>query len=543
MSRNYKIHIYFIICSLCFFSVYYVFVDISNSSSVISMGLFFSMASFISLVINKVKYLKDRNWASFEILFFVIYWALHFLSALAWLCGYPLETVDYVNHSSSLLSVENLSKIVFLSTLGSFAFVMAFLMFCHPGAALPQQMPNDTEARISRDIQFRQLFTIQTYGLIISLAALLLMLIAAGNEFLHSAYQGDSESYVARVAETVFYPFFRIGFVACCISVLIDNITVSRIISMLYYASVMLFILILGDRGGVALVGASGLVLFGLLRYAVKAWQLVVAFLLIGALFSFAGMARQSDERTLKSFAQRGLEEHASNNGAERPMFGAMQEYSHTALPALLMAVEEFPRQKPFFNGYFSMKGLVSIIPFHAKFFPSFGEETRYAGSAEYITWLFFGDSQWIINGMGTTIVAEAFVDGGPVGVFCALFLVGALGGFFYKNAKYKSLSADDVVLYSIYTSSFVLATRAGGAGTLTRGVLWPMCIYYLLRVFGHSVKRRDKGEGSALFRRVSRVGRQAAQPYSRDLRKTTALVSDQGATLQFRTSTGPFSH
>ena len=494
MSHDYKIHIYLLLFILCVFCAYYAFVDIRSDYSAIPVGIVASLLCFLFLVINKVRYLKDRNWASFEILFFTLFWVLHFLSSLAWLLGYPLETVDYVTHVSGLLTIEHLSRVTFLSTIGAVAFTLAFILFCQPSEKVLAKRPDMVEGMLTQGVQLRQLYTVQTYAQYISIAALALMIVTAGADYFRSAYSGDMESYASRIAALIFRPFFRIGFISWCICLLMDRITIPQLAMSFYYIGVMTFILVLGDRGEVAVIGVSALSLVGLIRFPLKLWQFIAVLLVTGVLFSFAGDARQSDRRTLDSFVKQGIEIRESKVTTEEPpIFGAMQEYSHTALPALLMAVKEVPEHTSYFYGYFTMKGILGIVPFHAKIFPFFGDEDRYASSADYITWLFFGDSCWMINGMGTTIVAEPYLDGGVAGVFFALFLVGALGGIFYRNARFGRISIDDFVLYSIFTSCLTLATRSGPADVLIRGVLWTSGIYYFLKLFSYSLKRTDK--------------------------------------------------
>jgi hypothetical protein len=457
-----------------------------GSYSAIHIGIFFSVAGALSLVVNKTKYLKDKNWVSFEILFYTMFWILHFLAAFAWLCG---DSVDLISGVSGLFSIKILSKVVLLSALGGLAFTLAFLIFCRPDARYHLKMPNDIGSVLSKKEQLHQLHNIQTYALLISFGALLAMIVTAGADFFRSAYSGSAESYAARIAEMVFLPFFRIGFIVCIICALMDQITVSRIVALLYYVCVMVFMLFLGDRGGFALVCVSGGVLLGTLRYNIRLWQFITVLLLFGAVFSFIGEARQSEERTLSSIIKQGIEMSASKDDS-KPIFGAMQEYSQSALPAMLMAAEEVPEQTPYFYGYFSMRGLLGIVPFSSKLFPFLSDELRYSSSAEYITWLFFGNSPFRRSGMGTTIIIEPYLDGGVVGVFFALFIVGALGGVYYRHTKYRSMSIDDIVLYAVYTSSFVIAVRSGVLVTLVRGVLWTICVYHLLKSFDRSLRQ-----------------------------------------------------
>ena len=472
--------------------------------AIISTGIFFSLTAAFSLIVNKVGYLKDRNWFSVEILFYLIFWILHFFVACVWYINNTApEMRGFARHAAPYL--HHLPQVVLLSACGGLAFALAFLWFSSSKAnrvrnkrhqlwyipkgkswedeqerTLPRGVPH-----LSRKKQLRIFHTIEHFATLISFGALLVMIEAAGAEFFSSSYHGAPASYVARVANLLFFPFFRIGFILWIIGCLMEGFKVTKVAPMFYYVSVLVFYLVLGDRGGVAVVGLSGIVLIGALRYKIRLWQLVTVILLTSVFFLIAGQARQSEERTLGSFVEKGIE--SQKDGGELTKFlPAVQHQAEVVLPALTMAVETVPEQRPYFYGYWSMRGTLALIPFRSKVFPFLSNEQRYWTSAEYMTWRFYGENP-VRSGIGTTIIAESYLDFGLIGVVCAMFLAGILAGVYYRRIHRGLVLIDDIVFYGILTSSIVLGVRSGLASTFFRNVLWPVGAYFFLKMLARS--------------------------------------------------------
>jgi len=483
-----------------------VFRDMFGSPiAMISVGIFCSLAGALFLVIHKTKYLKDKNWFSVEILFYAVFWILHFFVAFVWYVGNAVPQMGRFA-DRALGYLHNLPQVVLLSACGGLAFTLAFLRFSRSKAGnsrnrryqiwyIPKGKSLDDEQgqavqhsalRLSRKKQLRMLHAIQHFATLISFAALLVMIEAAGTEFFRSSYSGAPDSYVARVANLLFFPFFRIGFVLWIVGSLMEGFRASKVIPMVFYISVLVLYLVLGDRGGVAIVGLSGMVLVGALRYKFRLWQLVTMILLASVFFLFSGEARRSEERTLSSFIEKGIEAQ-KEMGESHGLSTAIQHQSEVVLPALVMAVETVPEQRPYFYGYWSMRGALTVVPFYSKVFPFLSDERRYWTSAEYITWCFFGESP-VRTGIGTTIIAESYLDFGLIGVLCAMFLAGTLAGIYYRRIRRGLVSIDDIVFYAIFTSSIVLGARSGLASTFFRHVLWPVGVYFALKMFARFI-------------------------------------------------------
>ncbi|GGH32322.1 hypothetical protein GCM10011418_45780 [Sphingobacterium alkalisoli] len=124
------------------------------------------------------------------------------------------------------------------------------------------------------------------------------------------------------------------------------------------------------------------------------------------------------------------------------------------------MAVSYVPDKHNYLFGRFQLQQILGIIPFGTMFKESLFEDNsyKYIGSAQFITWIDQGDSRFY--GLGTSCIADFYMDLGLVGVVLGMFLFGYFIRFcelsFYTY-DYLSISAHvfSVVYlaFSIYIS------------------------------------------------------------------------------------------
>lgn len=508
IAQVYLLNLVFTIFALVFSCICYFLRDMfRDPMDAFSVALFFSAIGAVALVVNKLVYLRDRNWFSFDILFYFVFCLLHLGIAVRWLIGGGLpEMSPYTDVAYHLFG--NIPQVALLSASGGLAFVLAFLWFSRLRVErlLPEKMrlwqiPRVKIARrrfdlfflkkqyVGKKYQLQILRKTQRIAILISGLALAAMVIEAGVEYFYSAYSGGPESYTARISDQMFWPVFRIGFLICLVCWAIEGVKFSSLLAICFYLFVMLFYLVLGDRGGVARTAVAGVFLISVLRYSIRWWQLLLLFFIASIIIMFAGEARRSEQRTFRAFMDKGFESLEEKDTVPFLLSGA-SHYPETLLPALVMAVE-IPDNDSFFYGYWSMKGVLAIVPFHFRLFPFLKKDLQFGSSSSYLS---HSLNPALYGRYGSSIVAETYLDFGFAGVLLALFITGMLGGIFYRRMRVENVLVDHVILYSLFSGIMVFVTRASFTGPLMREVLWPMLIYFLIKkyVISFGVKKHN---------------------------------------------------
>lgn len=490
-------------CLLCCSSVAYLFRDmLGGANEVLFTAILLSALGGALLIVNKTLRLKDRNWLSFDVLFYLLYGCLHLGIGLQWFLEGDMPRLGPFSDVAMHLSFR-VPQITLLSTCGLLAFILGFLHYSKsalrnrkeerlPCLSIPLVRTASGHVRISQEFPQRRYVlricnSISYLGICLSSVALFAMVLSANSDYFLSAYSGGPASYLAAVANLVFWPTLMIAFLTWLLGGLISRNRAGKILPGFYFLAVMCFYLILGERGFPARVMLSGLVLLAMLHYRVRLWQLTSLVLAASAVFLFVGEARTSEQRTPYSFWKTGTERIEEKQSATL-LLGGLPHYAETTFPALAAAVEVVPNQRPYFYGYWNMKAVLSFLPFHSRLFSSFLKaDPEYHSSARFLT-SYYVDPEALrhtgttIKGMyGTTVVASAYLDFGLFGVVVTLFIVGALGGYFYKRTTMDTILLRTTIVYSVYTAFLTFGARSDAIATIGRGVVWTVIIYLAL--------------------------------------------------------------
>lgn len=203
----------------------------------------------------------------------------------------------------------------------------------------------------------------------------------------------------------------------------------------------LLFCFILGDRG--PLIFFLLAYLFGYLlatkhRFSVGTVLLV---LFAGAfVLNVIGIRRGSDEQyNVSQYNQQIMDVNSIS-----PLTAELASSNRT----VMYAVESTPAQFPYRYGLFTINNLLSIIPFSSTILRSLGinfsELSLYAHSSQFLTWYDQGDNP--VSGVGSSTVADIYLDFGPIGVVIVLLLLGLL-----IRKMDMLLFSNDVTNYSLF--------------------------------------------------------------------------------------------
>jgi hypothetical protein len=208
-----------------------------------------------------------------------------------------------------------------------------------------------------------------------------------------------------------------------------------------YFIFVLIVIYLLsvvfsGDRGpiitfSITYVAGYYFVSFKKLSLARLGILLIVAAFII----AFLGIARSFDKNL--SFVDR-MNESVRQRKLENPSIIPQTSELASSVRTLHTVVDYVPSSHQHTWGRFMLQQLVSIIPFSSgllSFLPESGH-LRFNSPASFVTWIIYGDSS--SSGVGTSCIADLYLEFALVGVILGMFLFGLFIRFaeinFYRN-------------------------------------------------------------------------------------------------------------
>jgi oligosaccharide repeat unit polymerase len=144
----------------------------------------------------------------------------------------------------------------------------------------------------------------------------------------------------------------------------------------------------------------------------------------------------------------------------------------------LLGAVTAVPDDHDYFMGELKVLEILGIIPYGRSLFLDETLERDYNNSSNFLTWYILGPNA--SYGVGTTIVADPYVDFGVPGVALAMFTLGFLANLLRDRAE-SSTSMTYAVLYCYFAALLVMLPRYSFL-MIVRGLIWPMIFFWLIR-------------------------------------------------------------
>lgn len=150
----------------------------------------------------------------------------------------------------------------------------------------------------------------------------------------------------------------------------------------------------------------------------------VFIYLIFGVFFiATLGHVRSLDRSV--DFTQRFASSIHLDGRFDTPSISPKTQELARSIRTVHMAVDYVPERHDFMFGRFQYQQLASIIPFgyNIATFLFSDNSYKYSGSSRFLTWVEQGDSRY--SGVGSSVVADFYLDFGAFGVIVGMFIVG----------------------------------------------------------------------------------------------------------------------
>lgn len=397
----------------------------------------------IILFKSRNRNLGQKKWVSTFYLFLVAYFIVHFQKFIDILVLPNMDDIFgvYNNH-------EVVLRTAYISLLGFEGLILGYLCFSRKLKSLNynSHFQQDSLCTISR---LRVIAFVQFLAVVLFIFYNGTIYLAGGySQEMINQMSGSMNAYVVILVDFMTYAAILIN-----AAILNRNqkdlnlVSFLRSFPVLFHVSVIVylsFVLISGDRGPIITYFLA--ILYGYLLVSKKninIFRILVIFFVASLSISIVGIARQ--DRAVNG-SLKGPKSYYNTVMAGESVMPLTDELAHSNRTAI-WAVESTPDLYPYRYGFYTLNNLISVIPFSNSILNALGLNllaySKYGHSGAFLDWYSQGDI--VTAGVGTSTVADIYLDFGPYGVFIVLFILGMI------------LCKTDYILYNVKSSSISL--------------------------------------------------------------------------------------
>lgn len=240
---------------------------------------------------------------------------------------------------------------------------------------------------------------------------------------------------------------------------------------LLVFSGVLLMYLVQGDRSEFVYTLAVAVFAYSSFYRRISLPVLLAGIAALALLMSAVQIARNAQNRSVGAIVE------AASESRDVSVMAGLANISSSG-GVLLAAVTAVPEDHDYFVGELKALELLGIIPFGRALFFDKTVPPQYFNSSSYLTWYVLGPNA--TSGVGTTIVADPYVDYGAAGVGVALFVLGFLANLLRDRSE-SSTSMTYAVLYCYFAALLVMLPRYSFL-MIVRGLIWPIIFFWLIR-------------------------------------------------------------
>ncbi|MGB0868607.1 MAG: O-antigen polysaccharide polymerase Wzy [Flavobacteriales bacterium] len=381
--------------------------------------------------------------------------------------------IPFVSTFNVWVNTRIVAKSVVLSGIGITSFLM--------GHEFRKLLPNKQSVKQKKN-SFNNLPT--HYFAILTFIFFLIFLFTANPLYLAGYYGGVSLGTTATYFQLLVNIMFNVIFIAKFLKLKSSGKHISfvryiksfDIVTKLICVFYILTMLWIGDRGPIISIL---LLLIGVYSFNNPKWVkpgIAISFVFIGIVsMSIIGKLRSTDpelsitERLSDVFNS---ESNSLNNTQE--LAGSIR--------TLHYAVDAVPEKHDYMYGRFQIQQIVTAVPGVGQFMNRFIDDRfQYKGSASFITYLDQGERP--SYGLGTSIIADLYIDLGLVGVVFGLFFFGIISNLFEQILMAKNMTSLLLIIFAIVYFSKAIYLGRSTVLLPFKEALWT---YVAFRIFNH---------------------------------------------------------
>tara|TARA_R110002033_G_scaffold143959_1_gene182055 strand:+ start:5618 stop:7003 length:1386 start_codon:yes stop_codon:yes gene_type:complete len=420
------------------------------------------LISFLSMVVLHL-YIESkiyRNWFRIDVFFLLGFTIVHF----QWLIMYRFSNLIPKNLTRIWIDDDYLNYGTWLSVIGGVSFLLGYWSL--------NKIKKNTKPLLNFNYTKLLYFTIALFAL---------FLLSVGSGFFSGARYIKGESYTPGGLSSYIKILFSISLTLLTVFVVLNNknshkksflrwmmaLNKSYLILVLVY---VITFLAAGDRGGPISLILTLFILIGSFVRPFKLKELVLAIVVGASLMTIISLGRGVDSNN--NILESGYENLELNSGYDFTLELA------NSVRTLYTSVSQVPMNHDFFYGQLWSGNVLSVVPFaQTVYVQMLGVDNEYLGSAEYITFLTFGKNPR--SGEGTSLIADIYLNFGPVGVVLLMFVL----GFILKKLNLNLLVSNDlrwIIVAAIFGGvSFYLGRST--FFVMLRPVIWSFPLTYFL--------------------------------------------------------------
>lgn len=430
----------------------FIFTDIQSSVS--PLIIIYNISIFVLLGFKFFKkrndfYIRKPSYFQLEILFWIFYFIVFYLPYTSLLVTGHVQESTFVPRQF----LEQSNRAITASTIGFIAFCLGRNMpILHNNTYGIKKLNN--ELKMSQFLQLISFLASLIFGILFLPQAIIMIT---------SSYIGSEFSDLSNTINYFFLQFFLsvLSINTLYVYMHTRKFQMLSICSCLVYTFFVIIILLTGDRSGFIQLLAIPVFIISHYLYKIKLKYIIIGGCFIFVLYNFIETFRMMDEFSIEEYLS--LQEERNEKHEDDSSFNN----TTTLTRASFYYIDCL--NSPHSLGFFLTISALRSIPFGiSTFFPN----EKYYGTAQILTDVCHSNFS-----LGSSIIAEAYIEFGIIGIILYLFFIGYLVNYSANKLLTNKNGIMELSMYAVVFSIIIVLPRYSTA-IIVRELVW---MYLLL--------------------------------------------------------------